>query len=131
MKRTFIIITIFIILLIASVVYFLRGNSGYQSIYFVPENASVIFESKDPVKAWDQIVHSNIWEHYKTNEFFAELNKDIESYDSLINSNKMLLNLVGSKTVLLAQVPIGNNKYDFLYIVDVGNFKEKLQLFLF
>ncbi len=120
MKKVVIIFSVILLIIIVGALYFLRSTSGYRSIYFVPENASIIIESKDPINAWSKIVHSYAWEHYKTNPFLSEVNADIESYDSIVSSSKLLLKLIGKKNVMISQHPLGNNQYDFIYIADVG-----------
>ena len=72
MKKILLIsITITILIAVAGL-YLLRSTSGFRSIYLVPEDASIIIESKDPIGAWSGIVNSNAWEHYKTNPLFKE-----------------------------------------------------------
>jgi hypothetical protein len=121
MKKVLIISSVVIVIIIVGAIYFLRSTSGFRSIYFVPEDASLIIESKDPIGAWKQIVHGYAWEHYKTNPFLSEINSDIESYDSIVNSSKLLLKLIGKKSVMISQHPLGNDQYDFIYIADIGN----------
>ncbi len=120
MKKLLLIISALIVIGILASLFFLRSSSGYRSIYFVPKDAIVIIEAKDPVKTWDKIVHSKAWNHFSGNAFFSELNNDISSYDSLVNSNKFLLKLMGKKSVTLSQHSIGNGKYEYIYIVDIG-----------
>jgi hypothetical protein len=119
-KKVLIISSVIIAIIILGVLYFARSSSGYRSIYFVPEDASIIIESSDPIDAWSKIVHSYAWEHYKKNPFFSEINSDIESYDSIVNSSKLLLKLIGKKSVMISQHPIGNDQFDLVYIADVG-----------
>ncbi|MBN1116730.1 MAG: DUF3352 domain-containing protein [Bacteroidales bacterium] len=120
MKRVLLILSLVIVLLIVTGIYFVRTSSGFRSIYFVPENSGLIIESKDPFAAWDKIIHSKAWEHYSKNEFFKEIDAEISSYDSLVNSSKILLKLIGKKSVMMAQIPTGKNEYDFVYIIDIG-----------
>lgn len=120
MKKALIISSVVIGLIVLGVFYFLRSTSGYRSIYFVPEDASIIIESEDPIDAWSKIVHSYAWEHYKTNPFLSEINTDIESFDSILSSSKLLFKLIGKKSVMISQHPIGNDQYDLVYITDVG-----------
>ena len=120
MKKILLIVSTLIVLILLLAIFFLRSTSGYRSIYFVPEDAVMIIETKDPVQTWDKIVHSKAWGHFSTNEYFDELNQEILSYDSLINSSKLLLKLVGKKSVTMSQHPLGNEKYEYIYIVDVG-----------
>lgn len=120
MKKILIFVAVILILVVVGTLFYLRSSSGFRSIYFVPEDASVIVESNDPIGAWSTIVHSNAWEHYKSNSFFEELNAEIESYDSIVNSSKFFLKLVGRKAIMMSQHPIPSGGYDYIYIIDVG-----------
>jgi hypothetical protein len=119
-KKVLIILSVSIVIIILGALYFLRSTSGFRSIYFVPKDASLIIESKDPFGAWNSIVHSKAWEHYKSNPLLSEINAEIESYDSIVNSSKVLFKLIGKKSVMISQHPLGNNQYDFIYIIDIG-----------
>ncbi len=98
--------------------FFIEPRDRYQSIYLVPENAAFIVESDQPFKAWESIVHSKAWGHLRTNIFLAKLDTSIRSVDSLINSKRLLLKLLGSRKVLVSAHSY-HNKYDFLYVIDL------------
>lgn len=117
-----ILFTLTVIVLAASIIliFLLRSSSGFRSIYFVPSDALAIFEASDPTKAWDKIIHSEAWNHLSSNELIKELNNNLQSYDSLVNSNKILLKLIGQKKITVSQHFLGNNKYEFIYIIDAG-----------
>lgn len=119
MKRLLWIIVVLLIL--AGVGFMLvRSTSGFRSIYYVPENAGLIIESKNPIAAWNQIIKNNAWSHFRKNEFLSELNADINYFDSLLQSNKVLLKLAGEKPVMISQHLVSAGKYDYLYIIDIG-----------
>ncbi len=120
MKKIIITVSGIIILFILILVTVFRSSSGFRSINLVPEDAVLIIESKDPVKAWDEIIHSNAWGHLSSNPLLEDINTEIQSFDSLVNSSKILMKLVGEKPVTISQHLKSNNEYDFLYIVEVG-----------
>lgn len=120
MKKVLLILTSLIVTIILVLVFFVRSSSGFRSIYFVPEDAVMIIETSNPVEAWNQIVYSQAWNHFSTNEYFKELNEDILSYDSLISSSKFLLKLIGKKAVTVSRHHMGNNNYEYVYIIDIG-----------
>ncbi|MBN1187740.1 MAG: DUF3352 domain-containing protein [Bacteroidales bacterium] len=100
-------------------IFLLKPSGNYQSIYLVPKDAVFIIETTDPINAWDEIVHSDAWVHLQTNEFLAELNEDLESVDTMINSKQGLFKLLGSRSVLLSLHEYAPKKYDFLFVVDL------------
>lgn len=120
MKRTLIVVSVVLVVILASILLFARSSSGFRSVHLVPSDAVLLVETRDPLQAWDKIIHSKAWQHLSTNALLAELNTDIESYDSLVNSSKFLMKMVGEKPVLISQHHMGNNKYEFLYIIEVG-----------
>lgn len=124
MKKLSVVIIFIAAILAAATIYYLRTRSGSDSIYLVPENAVLIVETEDPLETWDKIINSNAWNHFRRNKFFADLNSDILSFDSLISSSKFLLRLIGEKPLIISQHPLGNKKYDFLYIIEAGKIAE-------
>ena len=99
MRKKLIVFGIVLSLIVISVFSLLRSTSSFKSIYFVPEDAIVIFETKDPLKAWEEIIEGKIWNYYKSNSAFSDLNQEIESYDSLVSSNRLLYKIVGEKSL--------------------------------
>ncbi len=120
MKRFLIIFSSILLVIFLVFIFFFRTSSGFKSIYLVPDDASLIVETKDPLGAWDNIVHSAAWKHLKTNEALADLNADIESMDSLVNSSRIYMKLLGKKPVLMSQHYTSKNDYTYLYIVELG-----------
>jgi hypothetical protein len=121
-KLTKIILTLIVL---AGIIYFISrkyfsGESSFQSIYLVPENASFIIESDNVFEAWDKIIHSNAWSKIGKVPYFSNLNKDIESLDSLLNKNKPLLKIIGHRKVMASCHEYKPKKNDFLFIVNVG-----------
>jgi hypothetical protein len=83
--RTFLLI--FLMAVVAGIIYlfFISPEEKFQSIYLVPGNAAYIIETDDPFGAWQKVVHSGAWNLLKSNELLADINKDIESMDSVIS----------------------------------------------
>ncbi len=132
MKRFLIIFSSILLIIFLVFIFFFRTSSGFKSIYLVPDDASLIIETKDPLSAWDKIVHSKAWQHLKTNEALADLNDDIESLDSLVNSSRIYMKLLGKKPVLVSQHYTSKKEYTYLYIVEAGkiaNIKKPEKIF--
>ena len=120
MKKILIAISAIIILLIIIFLYFFRSSSGFRSVNLVPDDAVLIVESKSPMKAWDDIIHSDAWEHLSSNPLLQKINSEIFYFDSILNDNKVLMKLAGDKPVLISQHSTGNHHYGLLYIVEAG-----------
>ncbi len=121
--KKFIRLLIILILLsaIAGAVYlfYLAPGENFQSVYLVPGNAAFIIETEHPFDAWNTIVHSQAWQYLKTNKLLSGINKDIEKADSMVNSNRLLLKLFGSRTIMISSHAYKPGKYEFLYVVDL------------
>ena len=115
------ILIIIVIAIAAGVIYlfFLSPDEKFQSVYLVPPNATYIVETEDPFDAWAKIIHSDAWNFLKTNELLADINKSIQSADSMVTSNRLLISLLGSRKIMIASLKYKPGKYDFLYVVDL------------
>ncbi len=99
--------------------FFIESGEGYRSIYLVPENAAFIIEADQPFNAWEKIIHSKPWDLLKSNALMREIDSNITSADSLINSKRLLFKLLGNRNVMLSAHAYQPGKYDFLYIIDL------------
>lgn len=120
MKKVVIIISAIIVIIIATVFYFLRSTSNYRSVYFVPASTLAIIEIPDVVQGWESVINSKMWNHFKTNKFVKEINNDIQTYDSVMQSSKLLLKLLGAKKITVSIHELSKGNFDYIFIVDVG-----------
>lgn len=122
MKKRYIVVIGFAILLLCIVFMYryLNTKSSYNSIYLVPENAVLILESEKPIDAWYAIVHSDAWLHLSKIPSIEELNNEILSIDSLVNSNKLLLRLFGNRKLTASVHQTNAGDIQVLYIIDIG-----------
>ena len=115
----------FILLILGAGIYYLvnflfSGKSSFQSIYLVPENSVFIIETDDAFNAWDKIIYSKSWEKVSHVPYFSELNKELESLDSMVNKKKTLLKIVSKRKILVSLQEYQPKKYDYLFILNVG-----------
>jgi len=101
------------------VFHFFIPTTRIQSIYLVPENAVFIIETEEPFETWEKISNSAIWAHLCNNVYFAKITESTNKLDSIINSNRRLFKLLGSRKVMISAHMYKRNSYDFLYIVDL------------
>ncbi|HJX71914.1 MAG TPA: DUF3352 domain-containing protein [Bacteroidales bacterium] len=99
--------------------FLISPEEKFQSVYLVPGNAACIIESEDPFGAWGRIVHSQAWNFLKSNELLADINKNIESIDSVVSSKRFLLKLFGKRKILLSSHNYKPGEYEFLFVVDL------------
>ncbi len=120
MKKILISLFLIIIIAIVTLIVVFRSSSGFRSMNLVPDDAIVVAESEDPVQSWDKIIHSKAWKDLSRNPLVVDLNTAIQSFDSLVNSSKLLMKFMGEKPVTISQHLTAKNGYDFLYIVEIG-----------
>ena len=116
--------SILLIVLMAAVIgfvyfFFISPEERFQSIYLVPADAAYILETDDPFGAWEEIINSKAWNFLKSNVLLAEINKNIESVDSIVTSKRFLLRLLGSRKILLSCHAYKTGSYAFLFVVDL------------
>lgn len=106
--------------LIYSIVYlFVSPDRNIQQIYLVPEDAAFIIQSSAPVDDWEKFSGSETWQCLKKAKSFKEITKSVETLDSVVRSNKVLLSLVGKRDMLLSLHKTRATDWDFLIVLDM------------
>lgn len=85
-------------------------------INLIPEDASVIFESKSIEKLWDKISQTNIiWEEFLAIENVNKINLELRHIDSLIKSNNDISALLNNAPTVLAFIKTDKSNFDILF----------------
>lgn len=129
MKKIILIISILIAILSAFVYYqySFKETDNLNAIYLIPRDAIYFVASNQPIKNWNTVKKSDIWQHLQTNPYFSELTASANTIDTLLNENKKLFDLLGSKKLLVSTHPISKRKYDYLFVVDLKKTAQLLQ----
>lgn len=98
--------------------YSSRGLEG-DALSLIPDDAVYAIITDDPLGAWNKISGTNAWSYLKGNEYFASLTASANSVDSLIKDNRMLFDLIGSRSLIVSAHMIGTKDYDHLFLVDL------------
>lgn len=98
---------------------FLSPDRNIQQVYLVPEDAAFIIQSSAPVKDWEKFSGSETWQCLKKAKSFEEITKNVETLDSIVKSNKVLLSLVGKRDMLMSVHKTRRTEWDFLIILDM------------
>lgn len=98
---------------------FLSPDRNIQQVYLVPEDAAFIIQSSAPVKDWEKFSESETWQCLKKAKAFEEITKNVETLDSIVKSNKVLLSLVGKRDMLISIHKTRRTEWDFLIILDM------------
>ncbi|WP_455586674.1 toxin-antitoxin system YwqK family antitoxin [Bacteroides sp.] len=98
---------------------FISPDRNIQQIYLVPEDATFIIQSSAPVNDWEKFSGSKTWQCLKKAKAFEEITMNVETLDSIVKSNKVLLSLVGKRDMLISIHKIRSTAWDFLILLDM------------
>lgn len=107
----------YVLYLIAHVLF--SPDRNIQQIYLIPEDAAFIIETSDPVNDWRKFSQSDTWKCLKQAASITEISKTTESLDSVVQSNKTLLSLVGKRDILISLHKTRATEWGFLAVVDL------------
>lgn len=124
MNRTFIIGIAITILLIGGLASFFYFNyikvKNISAINAVPDDAALIFEVKNIHAAWNNFTESEIWKDLKKNEAVNQIQKRINTVDSLISlQNELKILLEENKTVVSFHAQ-GGQKLSILFLSETS-----------
>lgn len=98
---------------------FISPDRRIQQIYLVPDNAAFIIQSSKPVDDWKTFSQSEVWQTMKGAKLIDEVVRRAESLDSLVQSNKNLLSLIGERDMLISVHQTRAQDWDYLIILDM------------
>ncbi len=120
--------TLFVLAIMALAGYlvftFLITRNRYQAYHLIPENAIFVLETDEPLENWEVIRQSAVWNHMSRKESIRKLTEDINAVDSVIENNKLLFKVLGSRSVWLSVHPGEQNRLGALIIMDLQRLKE-------
>lgn len=99
--------------------YFLYPTPERRALTVIPEDAVFVVESQEPILSYQKIARSTLWKHLIDHPYFAEMNQEILSLDSLINDNELMFELLGSRYLTLSVHKTKPDDFDFLYVIDL------------
>ena len=70
---------------------FVSPDRNIQQIYLVPEDAAFIIQSSAPIDDWAKFSGSATWQCLKRAKAFEDVTRNVETLDTVVRSNKMLL----------------------------------------
>ena len=120
-KRTFTIagLALAVYFLYSMVHLFVSPDRNIQQIYLVPEDAVFIIQSSAPVDDWGKFSMSTTWQCLKRAKAFEDVTRNVETLDTVVRSNKMLLSLVGKRDMLISIHKVRARDWDFLIVLDM------------
>ena len=136
MKRVLRILFGLILLMAAAIAgYFFLDTGGEQrDVYaFVPDDFVFAVSSDQPIKDWQELSESDIWQYLKGSSYFADISTDADYLDSLLMNNRAIVKLVKLGELVISAQMISSQDYDFVYLVDLkagklAKFREPMNL---
>jgi len=121
MKRLLKIVTLLSVLGIGGTAgYFYLSEAESRNIFrYVPDDFIYMIESNQPIKDWQELSGSTIWQYLKTNEFLGDVAASANSLDSLLNENKTVIKLISLGNLLISSHMTKEDDYDFTIMVDL------------
>lgn len=125
---------LFLFLLLAAAVagYFLLDKGETRDIVsFVPDDFIYAIESDKPLRDWQELSGSEMWQFLKGNDFFAEMTTSADYLDSLLTNNPTIAKLIKLGDLMVSAHMLDAKRYDFVIMVDLRGLKfGKLQTFI-
>ena len=117
---------IIVFLLMLAIAAFLALNRDFffkktDPLTLVPANAVMIFETEEPVFAWNEFVTQPIWSRLSNIPALKELEQQLVMLDSVTGKSGNLDKLLKGHQFILSMHPIGKDGFDFLFAI---GFKE-------
>lgn len=98
---------------------FLSPDKNMQQIYLIPKDAAFIVSTSDPIGDWKKFSGSPTWQCLKKSKSIEEITLHVDMLDSIIQSNQLLLSLVGKRDMLISIHKTKATDFDFLAVVDI------------
>lgn len=112
---------VFFILFLAFSAYFLVSRSFFaktlRAVDGVSKDAIFVFETRDPVTAWNQLVDQPLWERLSAIPSIGQLEDRLLALDSLAGRSGNLQKFLQENDFCLSFHQTGKEKFDFLFSI--------------
>lgn len=129
MKTVLKILGLLILLALAAVGGYLfieTGEETHQPMDLIPTDFIYTVESDRPIRDWQDMSQSDVWQYLKGNELFADITGMADYLDSLLEANQTLVDFVRLGEMAISAHMTDSKNYDFLIAVDLKGKGRKL-----
>ncbi|MEM7656828.1 MAG: DUF3352 domain-containing protein [Bacteroidota bacterium] len=129
MKRFFRFLILLLLLAVAGLAgyFFLEtGGEKRDPFAFVPADFTYLIESDRPIKDWQDLSETEIWQYLKGTDYFADLTESADYLDSLLQANQTLVDFIQLGDLLISAHMTSAQEYDFVILVDLKGKGRKL-----
>jgi len=115
------IIVAFIIVIGSYFVYmkFFASKGTVDAFNTVPKEAVFVVETTNLTEAWSAINRSELWQHLVKTQYFGDLDKDIQTVNTFMDSNVIANTLFKDRKLIISAVMSSPRDWDFLFSVDL------------
>jgi hypothetical protein len=98
---------------------FLTGKRN--ALDLVAPEAILVFETNEPVMAWNQLVTQDFWDRLVELPAFEQAEDQIMALDSLLGKSGRLEKALKGNQFVVSLHPVGREEFDFLYTIAFKN----------
>ena len=121
MKRIALVVTVLVIIAASAYIYiqkdFFKGKVDLWEK--IPDNAVLVFESRNLVDRWNHLLETPIWESFNEIEEFHNIKSRLELLDSIGGHDGKLDKLIKNSSSLISLHVTGKNSFDYTYYIDL------------
>jgi hypothetical protein len=101
------------------------GDTKINGVELVSSEAIFVYETKEPIKSWNQFVNQPFWETLKHIPSFSNAESQLLSLDSLFEQNGNLDRLLKGNTCVVSLHAVSKVDLDFLFSVSLTKSQQK------
>ncbi len=121
MKKFLIVIAVLLVALAAYLAWLKFSPDKFtDGFYLIPNDAVMVIETEDPINSWKTFSTSNLWQGLKTFPAFAEITKNADLLDDVVEQNQQIFSLIGQRHLLISVHMTKPKDYDFVYYADMA-----------
>ncbi|MGY6744636.1 MAG: hypothetical protein ACXIUQ_17985 [Cecembia sp.] len=122
MSNKKIVISLFLASLILGAVFYIYKfgwplSSKRNALELVSSEAVLIFETTEPVMAWNQLVTQPFWERFVELPALDQAQTQIMALDSILGKRGRLEKALKGNQFVVSLHPVGREEFDFLYTI--------------
>lgn len=119
MLKHLLVIILVLVLGLAGYLFFTSRafTNTLDAMELVSDDAILVFETREPVKAWNQLVSQPIWGRLSAVPSLQEVEKQLVALDSLTGKDGKLEASLGGNQFIISMHPTAKAEFDFLFMV--------------
>ena len=95
------------------------GGEKRRPLEFVPADFVYLIESDRPIGDWQDLSETEVWQHLKGKEFFADIAENANYLDSLLEANQTVVKYIQLGDLVISAHMISREEYEFMIAVDM------------